>query len=95
MYVWQHDYDTCRDLAYDHIEKVIERYQAKVTMWNIASGLNVNHNFQFTAQQMLDQLVDLGYIERDESVEVAVLDRARNLGQVYAATGRPAKAIEQ
>ena len=54
MYVWQHDYDTCRDLAYDHIEKVIGRYQSKVTMWNIASGLNVNHNFQFTAQQMLD-----------------------------------------
>ncbi len=24
-----------------------------------------------------------------------MLDRARNLGQVYAATGRPAKAIEQ
>ena len=44
---------------------------------------------------MLDQLVDLGYIEQDESVEVAVLDRVRNLGQVYAVTGRPAKAIEQ
>ena len=47
------------------------------------------------AQQMLDRLVDLGYIEQDESVEGALLDRARNLGQVHAATGRPAKAIEQ
>ncbi len=54
MYVWQHDYDTCRDLAYDHVEKVVERYQSKVTMWNIASGINVNHNFRFTVEQMLD-----------------------------------------
>ena len=49
----------------------------------------------WVAQQMLDRLVDLGYIEQDESVEGVVLDRARNLGQVYAATGRPAKAIQQ
>ncbi len=45
-------------------------------------------------QQMLSRLADLGYIEGD-STEGVVLDRARNLGQVYASTGRPAKAIEQ
>lgn len=44
---------------------------------------------------MLERLAALGYIEPNESVEGVVLDRARNLGQVYAATGRPAKAIEQ
>ena len=49
----------------------------------------------WVAQQMLERLAGLGYIEQDESVEGVVLDRARNLGQVYAATGRPAKAIEQ
>jgi predicted AlkP superfamily phosphohydrolase/phosphomutase/tetratricopeptide (TPR) repeat protein len=47
------------------------------------------------AQQMLERLADLGYIEPDASVEGVVLDRARNLGQVYAATGRPAEAIRQ
>jgi tetratricopeptide (TPR) repeat protein len=49
----------------------------------------------WTAQKMLDQLAGLGYIEKDQSVDGVVVDRARNLGQVYAATGRPAKAIEQ
>jgi len=49
----------------------------------------------WVAQQMLERLASLGYIEQNESVEGVVLDRARNLGQVYAATGRPTEAIQQ
>lgn len=49
----------------------------------------------WVAQQMLQRLVGLGYIEQDASVEGVVLDRLRNLGQVYAATGRPKEAIER
>jgi hypothetical protein len=54
MHVWQHDYDTCRDLAYDYMEKVVARYRNVVGMWNLASGLNTNENFEFSAAQMLD-----------------------------------------
>jgi endo-1,4-beta-xylanase len=54
MYVWQNDYDTTRDLAYDHIEHVVERYKHLVNMWNIGVGLNINDNFIFTPDQMLD-----------------------------------------
>jgi len=48
----------------------------------------------WVARQMLARFVDLGYIENDTTEGVA-LDRARNLGQIYAATGRPRLAIEQ
>ncbi len=54
MYVWQHDYDTCRDLVYEHMARVVHRYRSLVGMWNIASGLNINDNFEFSADQMLD-----------------------------------------
>lgn len=54
MDVWEHDYDTCRDLAYDYVEKVVQRYESAVGMWCVASGLNANRNFEFTAEQMLD-----------------------------------------
>ena len=54
LYVWQHDYDTCRDLAYDHIERMVHRYRDAVSIWNIASGLNLNQNFRFKPGQMLD-----------------------------------------
>ncbi|MFK7962156.1 MAG: endo-1,4-beta-xylanase [Phycisphaerales bacterium] len=54
MQTWQHDFETCRDFAYDFMEKVIQRYAGAVAMWNLASGINVNDNFRFTAPQMLD-----------------------------------------
>ncbi len=54
MYVWQHDYNTCRDLMYEQVERVVQRYQSAVGIWNIASGLNTNDNFQFTPEQMFD-----------------------------------------
>ena len=47
MYVWQHDYSTLRDLAYEHVERIVQRYKSVVGMWNIAAGINVNDNFQF------------------------------------------------
>lgn len=54
MYVWQHDYDTCRDLAYDYMERVLQRYAGAIGIWNLASGLNANANFQFTSAQITD-----------------------------------------
>lgn len=54
MYVWQHDYDTCRDLLYDFMERVVQRYRGAVGMWNLASGVNANENFEFTPGQMFD-----------------------------------------
>jgi len=54
MYVWQHDYDTCRDMAYDHVERVVHRYRNHVGMLSIASGVNTNENFSFKQEQMFD-----------------------------------------
>ncbi len=54
MYVWQHDYNTCRDMVYEQVQRVVKRYRSLVGTWNIAAGLNVNDNFEFTPEQMLD-----------------------------------------
>jgi hypothetical protein len=54
IYVWEHDYETCRDLAYDHVQRVVDRYASTVAMWNLAAGLNLNDNFHFIPEQMID-----------------------------------------
>ena len=54
MYVWQHDYSTCRDLVYEQVERIVNRYGAMVGTWNVARGLNINDNFDLTPEQMLD-----------------------------------------
>lgn len=51
--VWKHDFDNCRDLSYNHLARVVERYRNVVTIWNLAAGLNINANFVFTPDQMV------------------------------------------
>ncbi|HWB20824.1 MAG TPA: hypothetical protein VG711_11020, partial [Phycisphaerales bacterium] len=36
------------------LEQVVNRYRGAVSMWNVGCGVNVNENFTFTAEQMLD-----------------------------------------
>jgi GH35 family endo-1,4-beta-xylanase len=54
LYIWEHDYETVRDLLYEHIERVITRYGANVALWNVLSGLHVNAQFSFTFDQLMD-----------------------------------------
>ncbi len=54
MYVWQHDYDTCRDLAYDHVEHSRRALPLRRRHVERGLGSNTNENFQFTLEQMVD-----------------------------------------
>jgi len=54
LYIWEHDYDTVRDLIYEQVERVVSRYKNVVQMWNIVSGLHVNSHFTFTFEQLMD-----------------------------------------
>jgi hypothetical protein len=54
LHVWQNDYDTCRDLVYDHVERLVKRYAEFVSIWIVSSGLNTNENFKFKFDQMID-----------------------------------------
>ena len=54
LYIWEHDYDTVRDLIYEHIEQVVNRYKGVVSAWNIVSGLHVNSHFTFNFEQLMD-----------------------------------------
>jgi hypothetical protein len=54
LYIWEHDYDTLRDLAYEHIEEVVGRYLRSVGAWIVVSGLHTNRQFSFNFEQLMD-----------------------------------------
>lgn len=54
LYIWEHDYETVRDLIYEHVERVVERYKHVVSAWNVVSGLHVNKHFTFNFEQLMD-----------------------------------------
>ncbi|QQE11695.1 endo-1,4-beta-xylanase [Planctomycetota bacterium] len=54
IYIWEHDYDTVRDLVYEHVERMVMRYRDNVLVWNVISGLHVNSHFTFNFEQLMD-----------------------------------------
>ncbi len=54
LYIWEHDYDTVRDMVYEHVERVVNRYKDRVFVWNVVSGLHVNNHFTFNFEQLMD-----------------------------------------
>lgn len=92
MYVWQHDYDTTRDLAYDFIEKVVQRYKNVVGIWNVCAGLNVNDNFEFKPAQMLDLTRMAALLVRQSRKGARVLVELVQAFGEFAATNKDALA---
>ena len=52
--VWEHDYSTLREIAYEHMRRVITRYRRTVSRWTVCSGININDHFRLKIQEMLD-----------------------------------------
>jgi len=54
LYIWEHDYDTVRDLLYEHVERIVTRYRSVISLWNVVSGIHVNDAFSFNFEQLMD-----------------------------------------
>ena len=54
LYIWEHDYETLRELVYDHVQQIVTRYRRTVSRWSVCSGLHVNTNFKLSFEQIMD-----------------------------------------
>ncbi len=54
LFIWEHDYDTVRDVVYEHVERLVNRYRNAVAAWTVVSGLPINSHFTFTFEQLID-----------------------------------------
>ncbi len=54
LYIWEHDYETLRELVYEHVKALVTRYRKTVTRWTVCSGLHVNESFAMTLERMMD-----------------------------------------
>jgi hypothetical protein len=53
-YIWEHDYETLRDVVIEHVKAVVTRYRRTVSTWTICSGLHVGSNFAISYEQAID-----------------------------------------
>jgi hypothetical protein len=54
LYIWEHDFETLRDLAYEFVRKVVSRYRRAVTAWNVVAGLHAATSFTLSFEQMIE-----------------------------------------
>lgn len=54
LYVWEHDFDTIRDLAFEHIRRSINRYGQYIQVWDVVSGIHADNCFTFNFEQLME-----------------------------------------
>ncbi len=54
MFIWENDFDTVRELAYEHVQRLVSRYRKAVSLWNVAASVSSNKAFTLTFEQMIE-----------------------------------------
>ncbi|WP_428936873.1 endo-1,4-beta-xylanase [Fontivita pretiosa] len=54
MFIWEHDFDSLREMAYEYVQKVVHRYRKQISVWNVVSGLHTNSAFTLSFEQIIE-----------------------------------------
>lgn len=54
LHIWENDYDTLREVCFEHLKHVVTRYRKGVSRWVVCSGLHLNESFPLTLEQLMD-----------------------------------------
>lgn len=54
LYIWEHDFDTIRDLAFEHVRRVINRYGQHIHTWTVIRGIHAPTCFAFSFEQLME-----------------------------------------
>jgi hypothetical protein len=54
MFIWEHDFDSIREQAYEYVQKIVQRYRKMISMWNVVAGLNAGGAFSLSFEQIIE-----------------------------------------
>ena len=54
MFIWENDFETVRELAYEHVQRLVQRYRKAVGLWNVVAALPTNRAFTLSFEQMIE-----------------------------------------
>jgi len=89
VWIWENDFETVRDLVFDHVERCVQRYRGRIDHWDTVTGLHVENCMNFP----LDRIVELTRIcaravKRTDPSATAVLNLIYPWGEYYATNQR-------
>jgi hypothetical protein len=89
LYIWEHDFDTIRDLAFEHVRRVINRYGQYIQAWDVISGIHATNCFTFNFEQLMELTRMTAALTKQASPRsVAIIDLVALWGEYYARNQR-------
>ena len=89
LFIWEHDFDTIRDFAYEHARRVLDRYGKYIQVWDVISGIHANNCFTFSFEQLMELTRMTASLTKKICPDaVAVVDLVAPWGEYYAKNQR-------
>jgi hypothetical protein len=89
LYIWEHDFDTVRDLVYDHINRVVQRYGNYVQTWDVISAIHADNCFNFNFEQLMELTRMAATLTKQLSPRsTTIIDLVAPWGEYYARNQR-------
>ncbi len=89
LYIWEHDFETIRDLIREHIRRVISRYGNFIQVWDAISGIHATSYFSFNFEQLMELTRMSAAIVRQLAPQATVIvDLIAPWGEYYARNQR-------
>ena len=89
LYIWQHDFNTVRDLAFEHMRRVMNRYGQYIDAWDVVSGIHANNSFTFNFEQLMELTRMAAAVAKQIAPNsLAVVDLVAPWGEYYARNQR-------
>ncbi|BAM04356.1 hypothetical protein [Phycisphaera mikurensis] len=87
--LFENDFDTLRELCYEHVERVIRRYGNRVRSWNVLAGIHLNDHYPFSFEQLMDLTRMTAMLVRKHQPQAKLLVEIRQpFGEYYAENQR-------
>lgn len=54
LYIWEHDYETLKEVIFEHCKNLVTRYRKAVNTWIVASSMQCGGAFKLSYEQVID-----------------------------------------
>ena len=87
--MYETDFDTVRNLIFEHVRRVVERYSNYVLHWDVISGVHADNTFNFTFEQLMELTrVTTALVKQLAPRAQAIIDLTSPWGEYYARNQR-------
>ncbi|HOM51689.1 MAG TPA: endo-1,4-beta-xylanase [Phycisphaerae bacterium] len=87
--MYETDFETVRNLIFDHVRRVVERYGNYVFHWDVISGVHSDNTFNFTFEQLMEiTRVSTAMVKQLAPRADAVINITAPWGEYYARNQR-------